>query len=331
MALLDASSSSGLDLSEASSSRGMELSGDSSSNSSGLAISGDSSSSVVNEFPDVELVEEWQVVEEWPQDLRRLVKARKRSWRKWYKVGLCLHTEDDSEEEDPSEWEFTKIQDPPQGYWPSLFEAGERNCNLKKEIVKWVVHPLEGDLVSVSLMERAGGFLPGLPDEIVENHIWPRLQTQFRGLTKYSLAEKGEILETFRALRCVSPRWNHLVTFSYEWAVYRMVQWDFIQGWVWWSHMTARFGPLREISRMLDLLPEATEDATPYLHHKMGFLKTEDLWIWRSYLNFNRHLRYTSVHVHCGILGDLENTRDFDDCFDEAIPCTDCIYYPRRG
>ena len=96
------------------------------------------------------------------------------------------------------------------------------------------------------------------------------------------------------------------------------------------SRMTLRVGPLSEIARMLDLLPEATEEAAPCLHHKMGFLKTEDLWIWRGYLNFSRYLRYTGVsHLHCGVLGDENNTRGFDDCFDEAIPCPDCVYFPR--
>ena len=145
--------------------------------------------------------------------------------------------------------------------------------------MNWGVYTVEIGDVSISKRERARGYIPRLPEEIVENNIWPRLQTHFRCFKQYSSAEKGEILETFRALRCVSWRWNHLVTFSYEWAVYRMVQWDFIQGWTWWSHMTLRADPLSEISRMLDLLFEAIEQAKPHLYHKMGLLRTKDLWL----------------------------------------------------
>ena len=81
---------------------------------------------------------------------------------------------------------------------------------------------------------------------------------------------------------------------------------------------------------MIDLLPEPKKEVLPYLHHKMGFLDTDDLWIWRGYLNYQRYLRYYTGYsgcsdLHCGLLGDRRNTYDYSQ---GSLPCDNCFHYP---
>lgn len=265
-------------------------------------------------------------VEELPEDLTALVADRKDYWAERYRYGINADDESD-------EAACPRIQYADAAHWPSVFERGKSHRNSQKGVVEWDVGgatckvPSQQAQVSVASWGTAEGFIPGLPDDIVEEHIWPRLQKQFRRLSTYSLAEKGEIVEALRALRCVSRRWNDLVAFSYEWAVYRMVQWDFVLGWVWCSYHPTIVGPLTELARMVDLLPEPNEEATPHLHFKMGFLETADLWMWRGFLNHNRYLRYND-DLHCG--QDGEPHPGFDDSGDEvAMPCMNCFHYPR--
>ena len=68
-----------------------------------------------------------------PEDLRMVVNARKDFWAEVYLDGLCLLLPEGDSEEVPAEWIFSKIQEAPEGHWPSLFEAGERNYNSQKE------------------------------------------------------------------------------------------------------------------------------------------------------------------------------------------------------
>ena len=260
-------------------------------------------------------------VEDLPKDLMELVEDRKYAWEIDFDgPGLNLATQRDAlSDEDIHE---QMIQSPPPAYWPNLFETCEEFRREETENAQWVLETIRLHDKDIVVRERAGPFIPGLPDDIVLDYVWPCLQTQFRCIAKCSTAEKGEILETFRSLRCLSKRWKDLVTFSYEWAVFRMVRWDFTQGWVWWSYNPSLVCPLSELARMVDLLPEPKEEVTPYLHHKMGILNTEDLWIWRAYMNHSRYLRYKTgdIHLHCGIEGIERNGL--------AAPCKSCSYYP---
>ena len=82
---------------------------------------------------------------------------------------------------------------------------------------------------------------------------------------------------------------------------------------------------------MVDLLPEPKQEVTPYLHHKMGLLKSKDLWVWRGYLNYKRYLRYNTRHVdlHCRLEGDRVNAIGYDDHDSLCYPCEDCFHYLR--
>src|SRR5450759_3908604 len=74
-------------------------------------------------------------------------------------------------------------------------------------------------------------YLPGIPDSIVKNHIWPQVGKSFRQIAACQHAQKEAILETLFSLHLLNKAWKHLVSFSYECAVYQTVWRDFNEEW----------------------------------------------------------------------------------------------------
>jgi len=234
-------------------------------------------------------------------DFSRSVQEREWGWARRFASGLQISY---------TEYEHFLLdavldQMSSKAYWSSLVSERRQMEKEEREVMRSSCQP----------------YIPGIPDEIVQNHIWPRVQKSFTGISDCQQAQKEAILSTLFSLRLLNKRWKHLLDFSYEWAVYRMVRRDFNEGWVWYSYYPTLMGPYTELSRMMDLLPDpSAREVSPKLHKAMGVLPTDALWIWRSFLNMNKKLRYDNAHVHCGLPGDET---------DVVSPCYDCIFYPR--
>ncbi|CAM6093846.1 unnamed protein product [Calypogeia fissa] len=246
-------------------------------------------------------------------DIATIIQSRQAYWAKRFQGGLKVPPPDVPHPSGlplmPDEMKMW-IQNPGLGFWNDVFQSGERKR--------------EQERISLDPAGKERPRIPGLPDEIVELHIWPCVATTFRGIGTFPTEDRLSALETLRALRLVSKHWNHIVNFLYEWAVYRMIRHDFNEGWIWYSYYPALKDPFIEVVRMLDLLPDAISDLQP-LHQSLGVLPTTHLWIWRAHLNYTKMLRYDRAHLHCGEAGDLESGL----AVFLSKPCYDCLLYPR--
>ena len=242
-------------------------------------------------------------VENLERDLRARVQEREHVWAKRFATGL-QHSHSPDEDFLP-DGVIARMRSEP--YWREQVSTRRQMQRDERELIEQSGH----------------AYIPGIPDEIVEKHIWPRFAKSFREISACQHNQKKLVLSTFFSIRLLNRRWEHLVNFSYEWGVYRMVRRDFNEGWIWYSYFPSMRGPYTELSRMMDLLPDPScPEVSPQLHKSMGVLATSDLWEWQSFLNVNRKLRYDD-RLHCGKAGDG---------FVLAIqPCYDCIFYPRSA
>src|SRR5450759_215069 len=67
--------------------------------------------------------------------------------------------------------------------------------------------------------------VPGLPDEIVLHHVWPRIRRDFEHVARTSvlLDPVKEIMKNLIHLSHVSKRWRCLVTNSTYWPTIRIL------------------------------------------------------------------------------------------------------------
>ena len=76
-------------------------------------------------------------------------------------------------------------------------------------------------------VEGKSDLISGLPDFLVEHHVWPYLRGVYDEVDQKTLEEKEEALELFRNLRSLNPKWRCLIDESEEWAAFRLVNADF--------------------------------------------------------------------------------------------------------
>lgn len=259
-----------------------------------------------------------EIVETLDGELLLRVGERKQTWAMRFESGLQNSHSDELEDFLPQKT-FDQMKD--HQYWLDLVSDRQKIEKRQRE----------------STAASGQPYIPGIPDEIVQNHIWPLIGKNFRGISACQRLEKEAMLSALFSIRLLNKRWKHVVDFSYEWAVFRMVRRDFNEGWVWYSYFPSLTGPLTELSRMMDLLPDPSvpkqlhalhksmgslsTEALWMVHKSMGLISTESLWIWRSFLNVNRLLRYDHKDLHCG--------KAPDGFFRSISPCEECIFYPR--
>lgn len=154
------------------------------------------------------------IIERLEGDLLRRVEERKRVWARRFQSGLknlgFVYQFQFHERRYLEKYESNLK-------WLNFFEDRLKSEMFRKELV--------------AVFGQA--YIPGIPDEIVEKHIWPLLQKPFREISASDQSGREVVLLTYSSLRQMNKRWKHLVSFSYEWAVYRMVRRDFNEGWVW--------------------------------------------------------------------------------------------------
>lgn len=81
--------------------------------------------------------------------------------------------------------------------------------------------------VKRSKVEGKSDLITGLPDFLVEHHIWLNMRDAYDDVGQKTLEEKEEALELYRNLRSLNSKWRCLVEESEGWAAFRLVNADF--------------------------------------------------------------------------------------------------------
>ncbi len=89
--------------------------------------------------------------------------------------------------------------------------------------------------------ENGGALIEGLPDDIVENHVWPLVRKTIEDQEDRPTVLLGNIQDTL-SLSSASKKWRYLVTTSKVWAVFRFLQENH-------SDVRDPFGPVVTIPR----------------------------------------------------------------------------------
>jgi len=100
------------------------------------------------------------------------------------------------------------------------------NVRREKFKMEWEESSLQsGQQISVVLACRSFfDLLPGLPDEVVLQHIWPRLRKDFEHVHDVPLETLNTIMVNICQLAGASKKWRSLVTNSASWAAIRMAR-----------------------------------------------------------------------------------------------------------
>ena len=103
-----------------------------------------------------------------------------------------------------------------------LHALNKRRESFKEEWEK----SSQQSLQQISVVLACSSFLdllPGLPDEVVLNHIWPRIRKDFEHVHDLPLAALRNLMRNICKLAGTSKKWRAVVTHSASWAAIRML------------------------------------------------------------------------------------------------------------
>lgn len=150
--------------------------------------------------------------------------------------------------------------------------------------------------------------IPGLPDDIVEALIWPRIEAHYREIETVSDSDLMDRLTNMISCRSVNKRWSHVIKYSQTWATMTLVAYDFEAIWNGSRSDENDFGQVESIRRNVASRFRCFINMLPQVRLLGGFTGSELVTFRSFWFTLDAEDKDAWIKKYSGVLKHPYNT-----------------------